>query len=139
MTPSTCLVPRPPHSARPFCFGSDTWSERVCKTPRCLCRIRHRNAFIENAWEDAAQGVGKLTTNRYFKQFQRWTYRPKEHLHLIFRPNFQCKSLVCAALIGHVTLSILPLLRVRSDVPNYFRLTPEKLKNMLAFVQRSMV
>ena len=139
MTPSTCLVPRPPHYARPLCFGSGTRSERVCKSPRCLCRIRHRNAFTEKAWEYAAQGVGRLTANRYFKQFQRWTCRPKEHLHLIFRPNFQCKSLICAALIGHVTLSILPLRRVRGDVPNYLRLTPEKLKNMLAFVQGSMI
>ena len=139
MTPSTCLVPRRPHSARPLCFGSRTRSERVCKSPRGLCRIRHRNAFTEKAWKYAAQGVGKLTTNRYFKQLQRWTNRPKEHLHLIYRPNIQCESLICAALIGHVTLSILTLLRVRGDVPNYFRLTTEKLKSMLAFVQGGMI
>lgn len=32
-----------------------------------------------------------------------------------------------------MSLSILPLLRVRSDVPNYFRLTPVKTKNMLLY------
>ena len=55
----TCLVPRPHYWARPMSFGSRGLSE--------LSRIRHRNALVEKAWEEAVQGLGKV-------KYYHWSY-----------------------------------------------------------------
>ena len=55
----TCLVPRPHYWARPMSFGSRGLSE--------LSRIRHRNALVEKAWEEAVQRLGKV-------KYYHWSY-----------------------------------------------------------------
>ena len=55
----TCLVPRPHYWARPMSFGSRGLSE--------LSRIRHRNALVEKAWEEAVQGLRKV-------KYYHWSY-----------------------------------------------------------------
>ena len=56
---SICLVPRPHYSARPMRFGSCGPREFLTS------RIRHRYALTQKAWEDAVQGLGKVSFRSY--------------------------------------------------------------------------